>query len=286
MIYPRRMFYRSHSVRPGFSLIELLLTIGIISILIGLSLPSLRQAREKADVVACMVEMRQLSIMITQYAIDSKDYVPFVYTRDPSTGSWLAPTGRELPGPAYYATAADYWPLPMIDDFGGLFLNDALLCPNDVVTEQLAEKLAAMFQQPLELVFPPMERSISRAFYFAPQSLRADLNIITERDNRVAQLHEVKYPSRKALLVENTPFHEDSYYPATPSPVPLPYRLMVAATDGSTMLRPIVDANPSVLVDPDTHPYPNYIDIDEILRRQRIAGNFHHTRDGVYGRDW
>jgi len=266
--------------------VELLLVLGVLSLLLGFTLPSLRAARAKADAANCMIEMHQLSMMIHEYSIDSRDSVPFIYERNTRSNQWIAPTGQPLPGPAFFSTAADYWALPMIDDLGNNFLADPLLCPNDVVTQQTAEELATSFNQPIGLVFPPLERSISRAFYFAPKSLANDLPRVTTQDNRVARLSDTRFPSRKSLLVEDTPFHHESYFPIQPSPVPPPYSLVVTACDGSTMLRPIVDSTPAVLVGKNTQlagTHPNPV---ELHRNQSFLGAFHYTRDGVHGLDW
>jgi prepilin-type N-terminal cleavage/methylation domain-containing protein/prepilin-type processing-associated H-X9-DG protein len=64
------------SKRRGFTLVELLVVIGIIAVLIAILLPALRRAKEQANRVACMSNMKQLGIAFQLYTGDFKGYFP------------------------------------------------------------------------------------------------------------------------------------------------------------------------------------------------------------------
>src|SRR5689334_3584451 len=96
------------SKRSGFTLVELLVVIGIIAVLISVLLPALNQARRQARQVQCLSNLRQVGIATTAYTSASKGYII-------PTIIWGGPGGTQDDSWAILLVAYNYLPDPNVD---------------------------------------------------------------------------------------------------------------------------------------------------------------------------
>src|SRR5205814_2333690 len=87
--------------RPAFTLVELLVVIGIIALLISILLPALSKARESAKTVACLSNLRQIGQAAYNYASEHQ-------------GMWVPPSYRTPSGTGF--GDHEFWYMSLVDE--------------------------------------------------------------------------------------------------------------------------------------------------------------------------
>jgi prepilin-type N-terminal cleavage/methylation domain-containing protein/prepilin-type processing-associated H-X9-DG protein len=108
--------------RRGFSLVELLVVIGIIAVLIALVFPSLERAREHANRAVCLSNLKQLYDGLVIYANGNGDQVPIGYRT----------ASKQYNSMVFSTTAGNLWVLFGLFSQSGVIPDDRVLfCPSE-----------------------------------------------------------------------------------------------------------------------------------------------------------
>jgi prepilin-type N-terminal cleavage/methylation domain-containing protein/prepilin-type processing-associated H-X9-DG protein len=102
----KRILYRN-----GFTLVELLIVIGIIAVLIAILLPALSAAREESRRIQCMSNVRQLCTATLEYLNDNRQVLPEACSSN-SFQSPLCPVAQSQP--EWTHLSGKYYVIPSI----------------------------------------------------------------------------------------------------------------------------------------------------------------------------
>ncbi len=115
--------------RGAFTLVELLVVIGIIALLIAILLPSLNNARDHAIRIKCLAQLRQLGTMTFIYAANNKGHIPIGAMALNANGGQTANINEEYITDEMY-TAFGFKDIEdSLGNWNGLPLAQVWICP-------------------------------------------------------------------------------------------------------------------------------------------------------------
>lgn len=97
---------KKNGQKDGFTLIELLVVIAIIAILAAMLLPALAKAKEKANSINCISNLKQWSLALTMYADDNNQFYPQTKLTN-AVANPDQPTWTEINSAHYFLSVGD-----------------------------------------------------------------------------------------------------------------------------------------------------------------------------------
>ncbi len=247
-------------VRPGLTMIEVLISISVLALLIGLLAPSLGQARDRSAMIRSLSTHRQLLASIALYTKDNNDALPFLgHDRALGQNGLVDVHGFPL-GNNYFTMQAWHWASLIVPTY--FSPREAIELPGQ------QEYLGDVLGWPSHVVRTRFWMTYTA--YAAPELWSEQRRSFAERRRlmRGMRLGEVMFPSQKGLLLDvgtGALIRAQRERGQT--------GLSIGVADGSAREINWFTTNPDLVIQPP--------DIQLFF-----AGPVMATRDGFHGRDF
>ena len=184
----------------GFTLVELLVVIGIIAVLIGVLLPALSKARQQSQSVACLSNMRQLGQGLVMFSQEHKLYLPKGWFNARPAISGQTATGDALPGD--YASSDTWgfrypmwgWDYVMLQYVGKS--KQVFACPTDTEPQYRGLFNNPQYGFDQNLLIDKFDADD------IPGSYRINLSDLTNKQYDAMKITQIKKPSSAILFLE------------------------------------------------------------------------------------
>lgn len=241
----------------GFSLIEVLVSIGVAGILVAIVIPAISSSRSAARSAICLSNLHQLGLLVSVYETNYKDTHPFAEAGQP------LPIGEAAPATSSFVVSGNHWStnvnwpslLSYVSPWPEAYR--AWICPG--ATRAPGQPWAPA--QPNTYAGPSY--SYSTSFVARPSVWSQRSTPASPEELAATKNSEVRSPSAKVKFFDSELAHVVARFSATK------------------------DARPLLFA--DGHAQQNSLDRATAPARNSDSGAsrpWHDTPDGVWGRDY
>jgi len=168
-----------HRRAVGFTLVELLVVIGIIALLISILLPALGAARAESNKLKCLAQLKEIGTIVQVYANENRGKVPRDYNYDAQFRGDSGTRGAHIFWAESFAKyfGGDKWTIPLTDSTG----RDAILAPFLLKIKVYQCPSKPRESQPLSYGTSSWDLNSDDGIANAPSEAQPQINIVQQK---------------------------------------------------------------------------------------------------------